>query len=414
MVKKISTPFNTIIIYYYALMPILAYSFSLINIGERNYNFIVGLNLIFSMLSFLYFLTQNNNKLESYQKYFLIYAIITIIMDIFRGELFSSFEKSTIESVFIILSSPLFILTPNLKKKIIKLFIFYSIASFITIAYERFFFVHMVMTGLVDFENSLTLSDTRFNGFLEAITNTSLTYLLPCICGIICIYFLSKRKTIFAICIFAICVGSAVLSNGRAVMIYMLVLLIAFVNYNKKAFTSKMYMSINVGVVLIILFFILANYDNTLQDIVSNRIYRQDVELENRSEFARIDNFNFFFSGKYLNLLGNGFSTDYEYMSKSGRSTTMLLIGFLNPLFGYGIFSIFYYLFWISLVKKTIKYYKVTNDGFFLALFTGFICIGFTAGFTYLSNMQGFFLLLFFKTYYDEAISKQQNIQTNM
>jgi hypothetical protein len=403
MNKKV---FNNGIILYYAFMPIIAFIIGLLKKSDSVYSYILLINLVASFIAFSYFIYLKQFKLENYQVYFLVYTILALFVSLLRGEIWKGLSKYTIESAFLVLSSTVFILVPSVRKNLINLFLIYLIVSFIHVGYQRFFTVNYILgTNLAE-----SISNQRFNGFWGMTSNIALTYMIPLLAAFTSREYLKEGKQRLALLVIVISFLTALMSNGRAVMLYMIIIIFAFITYRNKSTINRVSKLVLFMIIFIPAFFFVSRYDKTFRDIVSNRIYRTDIPFEERSENARIENIRFFFTSKYFSLLGNGTAENKEYQTESGRRATGLLIGFLNPIYSYGILSIFYYLFWFSLIKKSINYYKLTKDGYYLALIIGFIVIGFTAGFTNLSNMQAFFLLLFFKTDYDEAITMRNNI----
>lgn len=398
---------NNAFILYYGFMPILATIFYIFKLGVGSFSYILALNISVALLAFIYYIHRGNFKMERYQRFFLIFVIIAICFDYARGEFWTT-SKTTIESVCMVLSSTIFVLTPKIKKVIIRLFIFYIISSFVIITIQRIYGIYWGTTFEIEKFTSDEFQKFRFIAYWLSIDTTSGVTVFSLITAIVCIELLTKGHNKFAILIISMVSLSSVLSGSRALMMYVLILIFAFILYKRKSILRSITKSITILVFFITGFLVLDNYGISLERIWKDRIYQSDVSFEERPESARIDNINFFFSSKYFNLYGNGYAYDPEYQKESGRNHPGLLIGMLNPIFAYGIVSVFYYLFLFALFKKTYKYYRLTKDLFFIALIIGFIAVGFTAGFTFFSHMHAFFFFLFLKTYYEEAVIQKQ------
>ncbi|NVO02106.1 MAG: hypothetical protein HXX09_05335 [Bacteroidetes bacterium] len=400
---------NKYFILYYACIPILASIFFFFKLNIGTFKFIAAINIIVAFLTLFYFIYLGNLKLENYQKYFLVYTLCVMFLDYTRGQ-FWDITKVPIESACLVLSSTIFVITPKLKSKLLKLFIFYIISTFIIILIQRVFGMFWGTTFDITEFSADEFQNYRFGAYWLAIDQISGITIPTLITAFICIELIEKGKKKLAIFISLLLFITCIISGSRAGMLYSLIIMIGFVFYKNKSISK----SINQIVIFTILFFaafyILGNFGISLERIWDDRIYESDKTFEERSESARTDNLDFFFSGKYLKIFGNGFEYNQAYQNDSGRNHAGLLIGMFNPMFGYGIASIFYYLFLFALFKKTFAYYKLSGDPFFFLLLLGFVLVGFTAVFTYFSNMHAFFFFLLLKTYYNDAIIEKQKL----
>lgn len=403
---KGNTKINKRFILYYGFMPVIAIVLFLLKNPEDNYSYILLFNTVVALLVLSYFLYSRKIILENFQIYFLIYVLLSIFLDLARGQ-FWTVSKFQIGSACLIISISIFRLTPGLKKTIIKLFIFYITTSFITVVAQRILGIWWGTSPEIIRFTPDEFWRFRFAGYWYSIDQISGITIQTLITAIVVKDLLDKDNRRMAFSILSLTIINAVLSGSRAFMLYMIILLIGFILYkNKNLFKSLRRLLMTISI-FILAFVILTRYSISLERIYQDRIYQAYKPFEERSESARINNIETLFKGDFIKWFGNGFGLNERYAQESGRkSTTYLLIGIFNPLYGYGIISIFYYLFWFSLIAKSIKYYRITRDPTFTMLFIGFIAVAFTAGFTYLSNMHGFFILLFFKTYYDEAIAR--------
>jgi|GEM_PF-4443800 len=388
MIKRYKFSLNDAIVYYYALLPVLAEILR----DDGSYSFLKLSNYLMAILLSLNVILTKKVKLERYQIYFLIFSLFAFQFDFFRKD-FAKGNKLLIESFLLMLFSASFVLNKDLKDKLINIFIFYIISTFFVILFQRTTGIFWERTAEIYSIDLAEVNNYRFAAYWVWIDWVAMLTTLPILLTFVLNDLINKRKYKFAYFLAAISVMSAILSGNRTLMLYIIVILLIFSKGH--IFSSKNFRIVIVMIIIIAGFIVLDRYGISFVSIFSERIFQSDTPIEYRSEYSRIINYLFFFSHG-ISLWGEGYQISGQMAYLMKRASARMLIGILEPAFIYGVvISLFYYLSLGALLRKTYSIYLKYNNASFFLITLGFIFINLTTNVAYMINMQAFLFFLF-------------------
>lgn len=389
---------NDFFIYFFALVPV----FAILVRSNESFSYISFIIFAVSVILFIYRLSFRNIRLWQYQKYFFLFCLFAFVFDSLRGE-FYSHNKLVIMSFLPVIASTVIDLSPKLENRLHKLFILYIISSFVVVIIQRTTGIFWETTAEITVIDLAQQNDYRFSAYWVWISWVAQLTIFPVVTGIVLMNLTKQKKMVLAYVLAVVAFITSVLSGNRTLMIYMLLVSMILIDFRKLK-TNLFTVFIVVISLFVILYSILNLFDISIERIFNERIYQSDKRLENRSEYARVENYDFFFRyGLSLFGAGNEISPELSYLMM--RPGDKMLIGILEPAFTYGVISLFYYLFLLKFLSFGFKIFEESKNATFVLLILGYIVINLTTGVSYLSGMQAFFLIVYMENYYKKLVN---------